>query len=141
MTEFRFFHPVEVRYEDVDAQRHVNNVRFFTYMEQARARYLQALRLWDGRDFDAIGIILVEAGCTYKAPIEFGANLSVGVRCSRIGHKSLDLLYTIRDVDSGQEMASGRTILVAYDYHRAASVLVPDTWRQALASYDAPSQD
>jgi acyl-CoA thioesterase FadM len=62
------------------------------------------------------------------------------VRCSRIGQKSLDLLYTIRDVDSGQEMASGQTVLVAYDYHRAASVLVPDTWRRALAAYDTPSE-
>ena len=140
MAAFRFFHPVEVRYEDVDAQRHVNNVRFFTYMEQARARYLQALGLWDGHDFDAIGIILVKAGCTYKAPIPFGANLTVGVRCSRIGQKSLDFLYTIKDIDSGQEMASGRTVLVAYDYHRAASVSVPDTWRKALASYDPPSE-
>ncbi len=141
MAGFRFFHPIEVRYADVDAQRHVNNVRYFTYMEQARARYLEALGLWDGRDFDAIGIILVEASCTYKAPIAFGTSLKVGVRCSRIGGKSLDLDYVICDDNSGEELATGRSILVGYDYRLRSSVPVPEAWRYALAAYDNPSQD
>ena len=57
MADFRFYHPVEVRYADIDAQRHVNNVVFFTYMETARAAYLRHLGLWDaalGRDEDVL---------------------------------------------------------------------------------------
>ncbi len=139
MPDFRFFHPTEVRYEDVDAQRHVNNVRFFTYMEQARGAYLQRLGLWDGRDFDAIGIILVEASCTYKAQIAFGDRLRVGVRCSRIGHKSLELVYSIRGSD-GREMATGRTALVAYDYRRGQSIPVSQEWRKVLTEFDSPDE-
>ncbi len=141
MGEFRFYHPIEVRYEDIDAQRHVNNVRYFTYMEQARARYFQSLGLWDGQDFNAIGIILVEASCTYKAPIPFGMSLKVGVRCARIGHKSLDLEYRVLDAGSSQEMASGRSILVGYDYRVQASIPIPDAWRKKLMAFDHPSQD
>lgn len=137
MAEFHFFHPVEVRYEDVDAQRHVNNVRFFTYMEQARGAYLQHLGLWDGRDFDAIGIILVEASCSYKAQIAFGDQLRVGVRCSRIGRKSLELVYSILEND-GREMATGRTVLVAYDYRKSQSIPVSKEWRRVLAGFDTP---
>ena len=139
MTEFHFFHPIEVRYEDVDAQRHVNNVRFFTYMEQARGAYLQHLELWDGRDFDAIGIILVEASCIYKAQIAFGDRLRVGVRCARIGHKSLELVYSIQGSD-GREMATGGTVLVAYDYRQSQSVPVSQEWRKALTEFDSPDE-
>ncbi len=101
MPVFRFYHPIEVRYADIDAQRHVNNVAFFAYMESARARYLQHLGLWDGKDFLKIGIIVAEAACTYKAAIGYGQPLRVGVRTARLGNKSLELHYTIEDADTG----------------------------------------
>ena len=34
MTHFNFYHPVEVRYGDLDPQGHVNNAKFLTYFEQ-----------------------------------------------------------------------------------------------------------
>ncbi len=38
MTDFRFFHPVEVRYGDLDPQGHLNNAKYLTFFEQARVR-------------------------------------------------------------------------------------------------------
>jgi acyl-CoA thioester hydrolase len=136
MPEFRFFYPVEVRYADIDAQRHVNNVTFFTYMESARARYMQQLGLWDGKDFLSIGIIVAEATCIYKAPAAYGHPLRVGVRTARLGTKSLEMHYGIQDADTGQEMASGRTIQVAYDYHSNQTIPVPEEWRRVIAAFE-----
>jgi acyl-CoA thioester hydrolase len=136
MAEFRFFHPVDVRYADVDAQRHVNNVAFFTYMEQARARYLVHLGLWDGQDFTAIGIIIAEASCAYRAPINFGQAVQVGVRASRLGSKSLTLDYRIEDPQTAAVFATGRTVLVAYNYGAGRSIRLPDTWRESIARFE-----
>jgi acyl-CoA thioester hydrolase len=136
MPEFRFFHPIEVRYADVDAQRHVNNVAYFSYMESARARYLQHLGLWDGRDFLSIGIIVAEATCTYRAPFAYGQPLRVGVRVDRLGTKSLDLYYVIQDADSGQEMAVGKTVQVAYDYLANQAIPIPEPWRRAIVEFE-----
>ena len=136
MTDFRFFHPVEVRYADIDAQRHVNNVTYFAYMESARARYLQHLGLWDGRDFLKIGIIVAEASCSYKAAIGYGQSLRVGVRTARLGTKSLELHYSIQDGENGGEMATGRTIQVAYDYLAQQSIPIPAAWRAAITAFD-----
>ena len=36
--------PIEVRYGDFDVQGHVNNVRYFTYFEQARVEFFSQLR-------------------------------------------------------------------------------------------------
>lgn len=134
---FRFYHPIEVRYGDIDAQGHVNNARTFTYMEQGRVRYLQALGLWDGRDFRSIGIILAEASCTYRAPIVLTQRLRVGVRTSKIGTKSIEFSYSLEDDDTGQVMAIGRTVQVAYDYYRGASIPIPDHWRQVIEAFEA----
>jgi acyl-CoA thioester hydrolase len=140
VPEFRFYHPIEVRYADIDAQRHVNNVAYFAYMESARARYLQHLGLWDGKDFLKIGIIVAEAACTYKAAIGYGQPVRVGVRTMRLGNKSLELHYAIEDAETGQEMAAGRTIQVAYDYHTNQTIPVPETWRRAIAAFEGLAQ-
>lgn len=136
MTDFRFFHPIDVRYADIDAQRHVNNVAYFAYMESARARYLQHLGLWDGRDFLRIGIILAETSCSYKASIRYGQPVRVGVRTVRLGTKSLELHYSLQDAQTGEEMASGRSIQVAYDYPSHQSIAIPDAWRRAITTFD-----
>ena len=58
MSTCRFYHPIEVRYGDLDPQGHVNNARYLTYMEQARIAYVAHLGLWKGPSFLDIGIIL-----------------------------------------------------------------------------------
>jgi len=136
MPEFRFFHPIEVRYADIDAQRHVNNAAFLSYMETARSRYLQRLGLWDGKDFTNIGIILAEATCTYRAPAAYGEPLRVGVRTARLGTKSLEIHHTIEDSDTGQEIASGKAILVAYDYHSNRTIAIPEGWRRVMTAFE-----
>jgi len=140
MTNYRFYQPVEIRYGDIDAQRHVNNARYFTYLESARTNYVKNLGLWDGSDFDAIGIILVETTCTFKAPISFGQHIKVGVRTVRLGNKSLEMQHTFQDIDSGQEMATARSVIVAYDYQKERSISIPKEWREAIETFEGIGQ-
>jgi acyl-CoA thioester hydrolase len=134
---FRFFRPIEVRYSDIDAQHHVNSARYFTYMEQARAGYLRELGLWEGDDFNAIGIIIAEQACSYKLPIRYGQQIEVGVATAEIGRKSLRMEYLIRDRADQQTLASGWTVLVAYDYLVGESIAVPDEWKRRIAAFEA----
>jgi acyl-CoA thioester hydrolase len=136
MTIFRFVHPIEIRYADLDPQRHVNNVAVFSYLESARARYLQHLGLWDGVDFDSIGIILAEASCRYLAPIVYGQPIEVALAVTRLGTKSLTLEYAVRDSSSGAELAMARTVLVAYDYRQRESIAIPKEWRRAIEAFE-----
>lgn len=136
MSRFRFYHPIEVRYGDLDPQAHVNNASFLTYMEQARINYIQALGLWDGRTFMDIGIILAEAQVVYRAPIYYGQKVRGGVRVSKLGTKSLTMEYVLEDVESGQCLATGKSVLVTYDYHQACSIPIPDEWRQRIGAFE-----
>jgi acyl-CoA thioester hydrolase len=135
VTDFRFSHPIEVRYADLDPQRHVNNVTLFSYLEQSRARYFQHLGLWNGEDFDDIGIIIAEASASFKAPIPYQARVIVSLGVSRLGVKSFDIDYVVHDGE-GKVFATGRTVVVAYDYLHSASRPIPSTWRHILAEYE-----
>ena len=78
MSDFRFYHPIEVRYGDLDPQGHVNNARYLTYFEQARVKYIRNLGLWNEDSFLDIGFILAEAKLTFLAPVHFTTPLRVG---------------------------------------------------------------
>jgi acyl-CoA thioester hydrolase len=136
MSEFRFYQPIHVRYGDIDSQRHVNNAAFFTYMEQARVSYFQNLDLWDGVDFDNLGFILLEMILTYKAPIHYGQPIRVGVRVERLGNKSMNVFSVIEDSETGQEMAIGKAVVVAYDYSKSQSILIPEDWRRVVEEFE-----
>lgn len=136
MQAFRYFHPITVRYADLDPQGHVNNAVYLSYLEQARAGYLCELDLWDGKSFLDIGIILAETRITYRAPILLGQRVRVGVRVTRLGNKSLDMHYIIEDEDSGRTLAQASTILVTYDYRRNLTITVPDSWRKVIQSFE-----
>lgn len=134
--KFRFFHTIEVRYRDVDAQRHVNSAVYFTYLEQARASYLEHLNLWTGEDFDQIGIILAEQSCSYLTPIFYGQAIEVGVRALRLGNKSLNIEYVLWDVESQVVCARASTALVAYSYERKQSIPLPADWRAKIEAFE-----
>lgn len=139
MGMYRFYHPIEIYYGDIDAQRHVNNARYFTFMEHARIRYLMKLGLWGGTDFDQIGIILAEQSCTYLAPITLQQSIEVGVRTERMGTKSIEMSYGLRDAVNHHELATGYSILVAYDYQRAQSITIPTAWRETIEAFESDS--
>ncbi|MFN2151192.1 MAG: acyl-CoA thioesterase [Anaerolineales bacterium] len=137
MRVFRFYHPIEVRYGDLDPQGHLNNAKYLTYMEQARIAYVHHLGIWQGGSFLDIGVILAEARLTFKAPIQWGQPIQVGVRVNRLGNKSFDVLYTIEDAQSGIEHANGMTVQVTYDYHAHQTIPIPDHWREIITQFES----
>jgi acyl-CoA thioester hydrolase len=136
MTNFHYYHLVEVRYGDLDPQGHVNNAKFLTYMEQARVFYLKQLNLWEGGSFLNLGIILADVQITFRKAIQFGDPIRVGVCISHIGNKSMTSEYRIEDTRDSTEFASGSSVLVAYDYHNTRSVAIPEQWRKAIIRFE-----
>ena len=136
MPDFHFFHPIEVRYGDLDAQQHVNNARYLTYMEQARLAYTQHLGLWDGGSFVDLGMIVAEIQISYRAPIHFGLPVRVGVRVSRLGNKSMTWEYRLENAQDGGLFATATSVQVAYDYRESHSIPVPDRWRTEITRFE-----
>ena len=136
MPDFKFYCPIEVRYGDLDPQGHVNNAKYLTYFEQGRIAYIANLGLWDRLHFSDIGIILADIHVTFRAPVLFGQKIQVGARVTRLGNKSLTMEYRLEEIASAQELACGSSALVTYDYRTAATIPIPDHWRQAISSYE-----
>jgi len=137
MSEFRFQHPVEVRYGDLDPQGHVNNAKHLTYFEQARVAYMIELGLFTkNQSFMKIGIILADVHITYLEPIYFGQNIKVGVRAAKLGTKSMTWEQNIVDADTGKELAKGEVVMVTYDYKDEKTIPLPQEWRERITAFE-----
>ena len=140
MTDFRFFHPVTVRYGDLDPQGHVNNAAFITYLEHARISYIRHLNLWDGASLE-IGFILARIELDYQAPIELTNMVEVGVRVTRLGNKSLIMDYLIREIDTHRVFGEGKTVQIAYDYQTKKTIPLKDSWKKAIKKFEGNIPD
>ena len=137
MSQFRFYHPVEVRYGDLDPQGHVNNAKHLTYFEQARIAYMIELGLFTkGQSFMEIGVILADVHIAYLEPIYFGQNIKVGVHIAKMGDKSMTWEQKIVDADTGKEIAKGEVVMVTYDYRAEKTIPIPQVWREKISTFE-----
>jgi acyl-CoA thioester hydrolase len=125
-----FVHREAVRFRDLDPMGHVNNAVFLTYIESARAAFLQ--HLGAVQTLEDLAIIVARIEIDFRAPVRFGDEVEVSVRVSRFGEKSFDLEHELRV--AGNLVAEAKTVLVTYDYERREPVAIPDEWREKLAA-------
>jgi acyl-CoA thioester hydrolase len=125
-----FVHREAVRFRDLDPMGHVNNAVFLTYIESARAAFLQ--HLGAVQTLEDLAIIVARIEIDFRAPVRFGDEVEVSARVSRFGGKSFDLEHELRV--AGNLVAEAKTVLVTYDYEKRAPVEIPAEWREKLAA-------
>jgi acyl-CoA thioester hydrolase len=137
---------LQVRFRDIDAFKHVNNAVFFSYVEQARIRYLLDV-LRPDRPFDRLPLILARVELDYRSPITFGEEVEIETRVDRIGRSSIAMSHRMTAMPEDRLAGDVHSVLVTYDYESATPMPVPDDWRDAIGRYeqrtfeaDAPRQ-
>lgn len=137
MSDFRFYHPIEVRYGDLDPQGHVNNAKHLTYFEQARVAYMIELGLFTkDQSFMEIGVILADVHIRYFEPIYFAQNIKAGVHAAKFGTKSMTWEQNVVDADTEKELAKGEVVIVTYDYKEGNTIPVPEAWREKISEFE-----
>ncbi len=102
-------YPLTVRWSDLDAFGHVNNVKFYDYVQEARVAIMTA-----GLDWSA-GVVwsLVRQDLDHLAPLDFrGEPYEVATSVAAIGTRSFTLAAEIRDPASGTVYARARSVAV-----------------------------
>ena len=82
-----------MRFRDIDAFRHVNNASFFTYIEEARIRYLIDVLRLDA--VERMPMILAAVKIDFRAPILFGQEVDIGTSVDWIGRSSFAMAHRL----------------------------------------------
>ena len=97
MSERPYRVDVPLRWSDMDAYGHVNNVQFLRLLEDAR---VIAFEQWFGPDRSLLdeGVVVARHEIEYLAPLDFRhAPISVDIWATKVSGASFDLGYEVRD--------------------------------------------
>jgi acyl-CoA thioester hydrolase len=141
--EFRYRHPIEIRYNDTDALGHVNNAVYFSYFEAARGGYYTAVvghPFGTGPGADERTFVIAEAHISYRAPAYYGEPLFVGVRVGWVSRSAFSLDYLVETEQSpigpARVVADGSTVQVFYDLERGRPMRTPAELIERMAAFE-----
>ena len=130
-----FVHTERVRFGDLDAMRHLNNVVFLRYFETARIAFIRSLL----PDHDPahpeagqFGLIFAECHINYRSPVYFDEEVDVECSVGEVRRSAFQVLFTMR---VGERLAAeGYGWLVGFDYVTEKSTPLPDSFATVLGA-------
>ena len=122
---------VPLRWGDMDAMAHLNNVMYFRLMEEARIQWFQQFGFPTLPSGEAP--ILAHAACDFVKAMTYPGIAVVRQIVTRVGRSSVEMSLEIEKKDEpGVTYATGRTVIVWYDYSEARSKPWPEAIREAI---------
>jgi acyl-CoA thioester hydrolase len=133
-----FVHTERVRFGDLDAMRHLNNVVFLRYFETARIAYMRSLVDHDpAHPETGFGLIFAECHINYRSPVQFDEVLDISLSISDIRRSSFRVEFRMT---VGERLcAEGYGVLVGFDYVEQRAAALPDGLRERLSAESAPA--
>jgi acyl-CoA thioester hydrolase len=141
--DFRYRHPIEIRYGDTDALGHVNNAVYLAYFEMARGGYYRAVvghPFGHGPDADRRTYVIAEAHLTYRTPALYGEPLTCACRVAWVGRSSFSLDYRLEvaasEIGKARLIADGSTVQVFSDVVDGRVMRIPEAMQAQLAAFE-----
>lgn len=125
---------IPLRWNDFDVLGHVNNVRYFEFMQDTRVALVERMNL-SKADISEIGHVVAHQEIDYLKAIPMNAtSVSVEIQVEKVGGASYNLTYEISDGE-GHLYAKASTVMVTFDVKSDSVVRIPDNIRTALESF------
>lgn len=124
---------LSVRFSDLDAYGHVNNVKYFEYFQEARIDYMRGI--WRGvpKETPRTPFVVAHTSVDYRVPIVFRTEpYAVHSWLSHVGNSSFVIEAEIEDGD--KVLARARVVLVTFDEKTQKAAPAPDAYKELLRS-------
>lgn len=138
-----FVHRDRVRFGDLDAMRHLNNVAFLGFFESARIAYItELLPTHDPAHPEGdFGLIFAECHISYRSPAFYDEELQTSLAPTALRRSSFRLHFRIASGTDGRLLAEGWGALVGYDYVAGKATPLPERLLDALRAEGAGEAD
>lgn len=126
-----------VAWGEMDYYRHVNNVVYFRYFENARLEYFRQLA-WDQFERDTgVGPILAATQARFRKPLTYPDQIAIGARIAEIGTDRCTMEYLLYSHGLQAVAAEGQGTIVTYHYAEGRKVPVPAELRRRIEAMEA----
>ncbi|WP_431946068.1 acyl-CoA thioesterase [Actinacidiphila sp. bgisy167] len=130
----RHIYRCPMRWSDMDAFRHVNNVVFLRYLEEARVDFMFRLAPGEGSASFTGGSVIARHEIDYLRPLVHRHEpVTVETWVTKVGAASLTLAYEVKDPETVYVRAS--TVVVPYDLEKGRPRRITAEERSFLEEY------
>src|SRR5438128_2491361 len=119
----------QVIFRDLDTFGHVNNAVYFTYFEVAGTALWHELT--GGKLSTDVGFIVVRAECDFRHELSMEP-IQIAARIGDMRTTSFDTLYEIRTASGGQLAATGKVVVVLFDWKTQMKTPITDELRRKV---------
>jgi YbgC/YbaW family acyl-CoA thioester hydrolase len=136
-SDFRFFHRLRVRWAEIDMQKIVFNGHYLTYIDTAVTAYWARVALPYETAFHILGgeLYVKKATLEYHASARMDDDLSIGMKCSKLGKSSM--VFEAGIFRGDKLLISGELIYVFADPTTQTSKPIPEALRNILLIFEA----
>ena len=132
-----FYHilPVQIRFNDLDPARHVNNAVYAEYFDLGKVSYFREVT---GQPLNFEGLSLVVAGyrIDFFQPVFAEDQIEVKTRVNVLGNKRLELIQHVCQKGDKNPRAVSSTTMVCFDYSSQQSDIIPDEWKEKIRKFE-----
>ena len=129
-SAYKAFRAIGTRWSDNDVYGHVNNVKYFEYLQEARIQLMRRFSLLG--EVSGMHLVVAQTDVDYKRPILFRSSPYLcRTWVSRIGRTSAVFDSVVYDDD--QVLARARVVVVCIDSATGRPMLVPDQLRMSAS--------
>lgn len=125
-----------VQWGDMDAYRHVNNVVYFRYFENARLEYFRRLNWLEYEKQTGIGPILAATNARFRRALTYPDNIAIGARAVEIGADRFTLEHQIVSEAQQTVVTEGSGLVVTYHYGEGRKVPLPEELRRRIEALE-----
>lgn len=127
--------PIQIRFNDIDLVGHVNNAVYQEFFDRARLDYFKDC-FGQHIDWAKAGFVIAAIQVDFFSPVFLDDKISVATRVESIGEKSLNMFQLIFKEGVGEPVAQGKTVMVSFDYSKAASIVMPEEWVKIFETFE-----
>ena len=134
MTDpYPFSTSIKVRFNETDAQGHVNFAWYLNYFDVALIEYLRSIGFSYQQMLDEnMDMLYVDSHASYHAPAHFDDALRIHCCAGKVGNSSVRFDFQIFNEKDNCLTANGEITVVMADRKTFQKMSVPDHFRQAL---------
>jgi acyl-CoA thioester hydrolase len=136
-------YPVIVRqpivWGDMDAYRHVNNVVYFRYFENARLEYFKQMGWLEYEEKTGIGPILAATSARFRRALTYPDEIAIAARVVNVEEDRFSLEHVIVSSAQQKVVTEGTGLVVAYHYGEGRKTALPQELRQRIRELEGKS--
>jgi acyl-CoA thioester hydrolase len=126
-----------VLWGEMDSYRHVNNVVYFRYFENARLEYFRRLDWFEYEKETGIGPILAATHARFRKPLTYPDTILICARIAELGADRFTIDHRVVSRRLEAVVTEGTGTVVTFHYAEGRKVPMPEELRRRIAALEA----